>query len=254
MPAEFNIALADTVIGVRAEYESTRRFCRDFISSASPDFRVEISEEDIRYERLMAAKEAETEGKQAVNYEDAYLETLAVCRKAAEILPAFDTILFHGSAISVEGEAFIFAAKSGTGKSTQARLWREYFGEAAVMINDDKPLLKISGNEVRVYGSPWNGKHQLGGNISAPLKAIAILERAEENRISPLDKRSALPMLCQQSYRPRKAESLAKTMELIDRLGTGVKLCKLGCNMEPEAVTTAYGVMSGKNECPPGQP
>ena len=55
---------------------------------------------------------------------DAYLETLAIYRKIAEKMPAYDTFLFHGSAISVDGKAYIFTAKSSTGKSTHARLWR----------------------------------------------------------------------------------------------------------------------------------
>ena len=37
-------------------------------------------------------------------------------------MPVYDTFLFHGSAIAVDGAAYIFTAKSGTGKSTHARL------------------------------------------------------------------------------------------------------------------------------------
>ena len=43
-------------------------------------------------------------------------------------MPDYDTVLFHVSVIAVDGHGFLFTAKSGTGKSTHTRLWREYFG------------------------------------------------------------------------------------------------------------------------------
>ena len=80
----------------------------------------------------------------------------------------------------MDGEAYIFTAVSGTGKSTHAMLWREVFGERVRMINDDKPLIRITpeGKAV-VYGTPWDGKHHLSKNSAFPLKAICWLTRAK---------------------------------------------------------------------------
>ena len=107
----------------------------------------------------------------------------------AEKLVAYGALLMHGSALCMDGNAYIFTAKSGTGKSTHARLWREAFGDRVWMINDDKPMIRV--DEMRVYGTPWDGKHHLSRNASAPLKAIVKLERAEENRVAPLAKADA---------------------------------------------------------------
>ena len=155
-----------------------------------------------------------------------------------------DTILFHGSVIAVDGIGYLFTAKSGTGKSTHTRLWREMLGERAVMINDDKPLISLSENGIMVYGTPWDGKHRLSTNIGVPLKAVCILERAEENRIVPITKKDAYNMLMQQVYRPTGAEGMMKTLALIDRLAAGVKLYSLGCNISPQAAEIAYRTMS----------
>lgn len=144
---------------------------------------METSQSDIEYEREKSALEDRKEGLPIRNFPDSYLETLAVYRKFAENLLAYDTVLFHGSVVAVDGIGYLFTAKSGTGKSTHTRLWREYFGERAVMVNDDKPLLQVTENGVIVYGTPWDGKHHLSNNISVPLKAICILTRAEENHI-----------------------------------------------------------------------
>ena len=161
-------------------------------------------------------------------------------RKIAEIMPGYDTFVFHGSVIAVDGVGYLFTAKSGTGKSTHTRLWREYFGERAVMVNDDKPMLKITDSGVIAYGTPYNGKHGLGTNISVPLKAICILTRGEENSIVRIDKSEAYPMLVQQVYRPQNSMQLMKTLDLVDTMAESVKLYKLVCNMEIEAAKIAF--------------
>ena len=175
-------------------------------------------------------------------YLDKYLEELAVYRKIAEVMPRYDTILFHGSAVAVDGIGYLFAARSGTGKSTHTALWRDLFGERAVMVNDDKPLLHIA-EEVTVYGTPYDGKHRLSSNIAVPLKAVCILTRASENTIEPIKKNDAYPMLLGQTYRPADPVSMQKTMLLIDKLADRVRLYRLGCNMDISAAETAYNGM-----------
>lgn len=236
---DFTIRIAGRSVAVRAQYASTRSFCREYLTEDEPEITVAVSRADIAFERERAARE-EGEGVPVRRFTDAYLETLAVYRKIAAALLAYDTLLFHGSVVAVDEEAYLFTAKSGTGKSTHTRLWREVFGDRAVMINDDKPLIRIGGEGATVYGTPWNGKHRLGSNASAPLKAICILERAEHNRIVPISFSEALPMLLQQTYRPSEPEPLKKTLALIERLGGGVRLYRMGCNMEPSAARTAY--------------
>ena len=70
------------------------------------------------------------------------------------------------------------------------------------------------------------------------------LSRNTENSIQRIDKKAALPMLCQQSYRPCSPIGAQKTLALVDRLGSSVPLYRLGCNMEPEAALVAYHGMN----------
>lgn len=172
---------------------------------------------------------------------DPYIETLAVYRRIAEKMPFYDTVLFHGSALAVDGEAYLFTAKSGTGKSTHARLWRELLKDKVIMINDDKPLIKIGKNDSYIYGTPWDGKHHLSTNTSAKLKAICILERGRENSIKEISKADALPMLLQQMYRPSEPAAMVRSMTLIDRLN--VKFYKLQCNLDISAAELSYEAM-----------
>ena len=113
------------------------------------------------------------------------------------------------------------------------------------MVNDDKPILQISDSSVTVYGTPYNGKYRLGTNISVPLKALCILERAEENHIERITKAQAYAMLLQQVYRPQDHLQMIKTLKLVDKMAERVELYRLGCNMDISAAEVAYNGMKG---------
>lgn len=138
MRVSFRIALAGQVIGVSALYEQTRTFCKNYLTDAPASFEVAVTPADIAFEREKNDREAAVEGHAPGNFSDEYLETLALYRKIVERLLEWDTLLFHGSCISVDSKAYLFTAKSGTGKSTHTQLWKKRFGERAVFINDDK--------------------------------------------------------------------------------------------------------------------
>ena len=225
---------AGKTVEVNSLHEAVHRYCAAYRTDAPADFSVTITQENIEYER---ARE------EAPGHADAYLEELAVYRKVSEKMPYYDTILFHGSVIAVDGVAYVFTAKSGTGKSTHTALWRRLFGDRAVMVNDDKPLLHI-GDVVTAYGTPYDGKHKLSNKIAVPLKAVCILERAEENSIVKITRSEAYPMLVQQAYRPADVVAMQKTLSLIDKMADTVGLFRLGCNMDPDAARVAYEGMN----------
>ena len=243
---QFNMRIAGRVVAVSALYESTRKYCEGYLCEGEPDFSVTITPEDVAFEQSTSDREHAVEGLPITKTEEALLERTAVQRKIAEKLFFYDTLLFHGSVIAVDGQAYLFTAKSGTGKSTHTRLWREMLGDKAVMVNDDKPFLRIMEDGVHVCGSPWNGKHKLGTNIDVPLKAICILERGEQNEISKIPANEALFMLMQQSNRPRQAGLLPKYMELLDGLANKTAFYRLKCNMDPSAAELSYRTMSDR--------
>ena len=206
--------------------------------------RITITQSDIDFEREKSAREDIKEGIPVRQFSDAYLETLAVYRKIADHLLSCDTLLFHGSVIAVDGEGYLFTAKSGTGKSTHTRLWREYFGERAVMVNDDKPLLRITDSGVTAYGTPWDGKHRLSTNTAVPLKGICILTRDTTNHIELAEPHAVYPLIVQQTNRSLTADGMKQTLSLIDRMLTVVPVYRLGCNMDIEAARVAYEGMN----------
>ena len=238
---DFTIRVAGRSAAVRAMYDTTRIFCKDYLWAGEADFALEVTGEDIAFER------AENQ-RIGYNDSDAYLEVIALLRKTAQRLLEYDTLLFHGSVIAVDGAGYLFTAPSGTGKSTHTRLWRQLLGRRVVTVNDDKPFLRITEEGVMAYGSPWCGKHGLNTSTSVPLKAVCILERGEENQIRPISPKAALATLFQQSGRPQDAAQMSRYMELLDRLAGMVKFFHLCCNMTLEAAQVAYEAMACMSE------
>ena len=236
--------IAERTISVSSVYPDVHAYCADYRAEGEPDFAVSVKPADLEYERNMLARTDEAEGRTGRQYTEPFLEELAVYRQIADHMICYDTVLFHGSAVAVDGACYLFIAKSGTGKSTHTALWRQMLGSRAVMVNDDKPLLKITEQGVTVFGTPYNGVHRLSTNIAVPLKALCILTRSETNQIMPVTGREAYPMLLQQVYRPADPVRMMQTVRLIDRLVKQTAFYRLGCNMEPEAAETAYRGMN----------
>ena len=244
--AEFKIEIAGKVAAVTSLFESTRDYCRCYLSDKEADFSVSICPEDLTFEQEKADEEAKVEGFKRRKFPDPYLERTAIQRKIAEQLFDSDVLVFHGSTIAVDAEGYLFTAKSGTGKSTHTRFWRETFGSRAVMVNDDKPFLKIRPDRILACGSPWSGKHGLDTNVTVPLKGICILERGTENKIRPAQPREVLFMLLQQSNRPLDPAKMGKYLDLVDAVSKTVPLWHMTCNLDPDAARVAWEGMSGK--------
>lgn len=237
---EFTIGIAGRNIRIHSLYEYAKEYCQGYLSDGEPDFTVEITPEDVEFEKVKAAREYEVEGLPPVEFEPEYLETLSIYRKIAEKMLDYNAFLFHGSALAVDGKGYLFTAKSGTGKSTHTFIWKGALGKRCVMVNDDKPLLVVTEDKVMICGTPWDGKHRRSTNIMVPLQGLAILERGQENEIAPVDAATALPLLLQQTYRPTDPVALTKTLNLLQQAMERVRIYRLKCTISLDAARVAY--------------
>ena len=242
--AEFQIEIAGSVFAVRSLFESTRDYCRNYLSEKTPEFSVETSPEDLVFEQNALDEEAREEGMKRRKFSDPFLERTAIQRKVAEHLFHRNVLLLHGSAVAVDGQGYLFTAACGTGKSTHTRFWRETFGDRAVMVNDDKPFLHISETGVTMYGAPWSGKHGLDTNVAVPLKGICILERGSENCIRKVASEEVLPMLVHQSQPPLEDGCQGRFHQLVSDLARIIPLWKMTCTKDPAAAAIAHEAMS----------
>ena len=227
---------ADTVVRVSYETDYIEKQCKEYLTDETPELEVAVTASDVEFER----SRADSDG-----YQYGYLESLALYRKFCSYIVNKDIILFHSSAIAVDGKAYLFAAPSGTGKSTHTRLWRETFGERAVTVNDDKPLVKVEDGKLTVYGTPWDGKHRLSSNIAVPVGGICFLTRGKTNTIERLMPMQALPEFLSQTFRPMEEDGVRKMLQLAIKATSETPMWRLACTISDEAVRVAYEGMSG---------
>lgn len=159
----------------------------------------------------------------------------------------FGGFMLHSSAVVMDGEAYLFSAPSGTGKSTHTALWLKLFGSRARILNDDKPAIMAGqGGKITACGTPWSGKSDLNLNLCVPLRGICILERSPENFIEPLSPEQAVFSLLNQTLRPTDSGRMTMLLDLIDTVTTGIPIWRMGCNISEEAAQMAYNAMSQK--------
>ena len=239
--------IAGHVFEIKTQYDDVHKLCEGYAANRPAEFTIETNRDDIADAKRVTEKEYAKENVPLESVPEGMYESMAVYTKITEILFRHDILLWHGSVVAVDDCAYMFIAKSGTGKSTHTRMWRELLGERAVMVNDDKPLVQITEHGALAYGTPWNGKHHLGNNIAVPLKGICILRRGRENTMRRISPAEAYPMLLQQVHRMPGRENIIKEMELIDKMALRVKLYDMSCNISIEAAEMAYGIMHEGN-------
>ena len=169
-------------------------------------------------------------------------------RKLSEWLPLHNAFVLHSCTIDVNGQGVAFSAISGTGKTTHMRLWQQLLGDKMTIVNGDKPIVRCFDEEPQIpyaYGTPWNGKENLGCNMRTPLKHICFITRSEQNSTVPLTKQEALPRIMNQVYMPKDPAAIAATLQLINRLLDSVQLWEIRCNMDIDAAKTAYNAIFG---------
>ena len=233
----FSIRIAELNIGIDNIYEYAERFCKRYIIDKDSvlDFTVSVTEKDIDAE--IAVSEIEVSR--------GYAETICIYRAICDkVLREYNGMLLHSAVIEYEGRGYAFSAKSGTGKSTHIALWKKAFGESVRIVNGDKPIIRRIGGKLYAFGTPWCGKEGFGENTSVALSAICFIERAAENKITPMSAESAVSMVFSQILFPSDLEEFDKTASFLDAMLKEVPCYLLSCNMHVDAAITAYNGMN----------
>ncbi|MBO5712850.1 MAG: hypothetical protein J6R88_01435 [Clostridia bacterium] len=235
----FNVKIADVIIGVNYKYDYTFKVFSDYIVSneLTPAFTVNVTDEMIEFERKVNEK-----------FPPSLVENIAVFRYIAkEVIKNYNCILFHSSAIAYDDNAFLFTAKSGTGKSTHVKMLANADSKISY-VNDDKPFIRYFENENKfyVYGTPWMGKHNLGSNVRVPLKAVCFLTRGETNSITKVNPLDYLNEIFTQTVKPNEVNSVDSFTNVISALTTNVDFYLLKCNLHDDAPLTSLNGMIKK--------
>ncbi len=151
----------------------------------------------------------------------------------------FGGMMLHSSCIEKDGFAYLFSARSGTGKSTHTHLWLENLDNTRI-INDDKPALIRENGVWYACGTPFSGKTDENINVKVPVRAITFLFRGEQNTVKKLDASLAAPLALEQTINPYDKDLAINMLDSLDLLLREVPVFALHCNMEKDAAITAY--------------
>lgn len=147
-----------------------------------------------------------------------------------------NTLEMHASVVMNGGKGYLFIAKSGTGKSTQSRMWLENI-PGTELLNDDNPILRVMPDgEVRVFGSPWSGKTPCYKNKNVPAGGIARIRRCSENKLTRLNILQAYASVTSSCSGLRAVETMADGLhDSISKVVESVPCYVLDCRPDPEA-------------------
>lgn len=152
----------------------------------------------------------------------------------------YEAVSVHAAAVYSGNISYLFMGESGTGKSTHAQLWIENVSGTA-LLNDDNPVIRILGNEIYGYGTPWSGKTACYKNLSFRVGGIARLQQSEANRFFLLKDVDAFisvyPGCSVLSYDRNLSNILYDTLIKICQT---VTVGKLECRPDREAVLLCY--------------
>lgn len=159
----------------------------------------------------------------------------------------FDAFVLHAAYILLDGYAILFSAPSGTGKSTQADLWKKFRG--ARIINGDRVLIRCAADGFTAGGLYYSGTSEYCENVTAPIRAIVLLGQAKSNTIEKCTGGEAFRRLFHEcSYSSEYENDPAMVATLLTDVVNEIDIVKLDCLPDESAVNTLENYLLGDND------
>ncbi len=140
--------------------------------------------------------------------------------------------ILHSACILLDGQAILFSAPSGTGKSTQADLWALH--RCARIVNGDRTLLRADGTAHGVY---FSGESSYCEPFQAPIRAIVCLTQAPKSSVCRIVGAEALRALYSQcAFDLHNAEEVSQAIDLLINLTSRIPIYRLNATADTSAV------------------
>ena len=146
-------------------------------------------------------------------------------------------VILHSAYIDYKGKAILFSAPSGTGKSTQAELWRMN-REGTEVVNGDRSILTCRDGIPEANGLPFCGTSKIYKKKTLPIRAIVVLRQGKQNvihRLQPLEAVQWLLSECNVMFGIR--QDVENTMDLLTELVQSVPVFWFSCLPDVSAVS-----------------
>jgi hypothetical protein len=153
-----------------------------------------------------------------------------------------DAVVLHASGVVHEGRAYLFCGRSGAGKTTIARLWRE---AGAMLLNDDRVIVR-GGGQVRAAATPWHGDDDEVHAGCFPLGGIFHLAQAPQTVVKPVDGIAAAAGLVANSVAPfYSASAVERLLAVTDTVAAGVPAFALEFKPDRSALDACLEAVTG---------
>lgn len=173
------------------------------------------------------------------------IASLLATSEAAFLFPNHDAFILHASYIIHEGQAILFTAPSGTGKSTQANFWNAERG--AEIVNGDRVLVTRRDGRFYANGIYASGTSGISKNLTAPIGAVVLLEQGESNVLNGIPPRMLfLRILCECSYDMKDHGQYEKITELVSDMINSLPTVCYRCRKSPDAVAALERILWNK--------
>ena len=223
------------IAGIKTEYN----VCGNLLRERSEKYRADFDDSETQI-KFKIKEEYINKKKEDIPYLSwGEHEYMATCSAFYSELLRFGGMMLHSSCVEKDGFAYLFSARSGTGKSTHTHLWLENL-ENTRIINDDKPALLRENGTWYACGTPFSGKTDENLDVKIPVRAIVFLFRGKDNKVKRLDKSMAAPLVIEQTINPVDKSLAVNMLDSLDLLLREVPVFTSHCNMEKDAATTAY--------------
>lgn len=238
----FTLDCAGTAVAVCCPRESTRDYCRDYLTEDAPLLSVALTQKDVDEERLVPG---------TPDLADELIEPSALHRRVAEALVGHGVIVVHGAAIATDGLCYLLCAPSGTGKTTHARSWLRS-QKGSYVLNGDKPFVSVRDGIAYVSGSPWCGKEGMGVRGDAATRGRVRLVRGDADRIVRVQASEVLTELVAALHCPEVADARVGVVKVLAAL-CGVPLWRMEATQDTmSALVSSRAMMAAAHAVPKG--
>lgn len=167
-----------------------------------------------------------------VNTESVELMSVINMMPLKELLLQRDSVLLHAATIACDGskgkKSIAFTAKSETGKSTQAYLWRAEFG--ANVICEDRTVISVTPDGCTASTYPLDTHRKDYIYSCEKLGAIVVLEQGKTNRIVRLTAADAVKHIYFLILtNTRSSEDAARVLDVLLRITQSIPVYLLTC-------------------------
>lgn len=145
-----------------------------------------------------------------------------------------EALVIHGALMEYDNKGIILSAPSGTGKSTHAHFWRDNY--RGLIINGDRSLCRKKNGIWTGYGMPWCGSSGEYINRDVPIRAIVVLQQAEENEVRLLTPLEGFQRMYENLVLPQwDKDKVNQGLDLFDDMLANIPVYLLKCRPEAEA-------------------